>query len=145
MCFPYIGCENPLGNSWYIEVFIADTLFYFPYPFKFPKYFLVSTGKHDLRLKLLLIKSLAVRKQEKTLNIGTFFNKVNVSNNQLIKIKKNIIHLLNELVKDKIIDNEVVFLFKSGLEKKLLVKKLTALDITRRIEFIKFHEKIQKL
>ena len=30
VCFPYVGCENQLGNSWTIEVFAAETLFCFP-------------------------------------------------------------------------------------------------------------------
>ena len=144
VCFPYVGCDNPSGNSWTIEVFAAETLFCFPYPFQLPKSFLISTGKNDLRLKLLLMKSLAVHEQEKKLNLDEFFNKVNVSNNQLIKIKKSIIQLLNELVKDKIIDNEVGFVLKSGGKKDQLIKNLTTFDITRRIKYIKFHEKIQK-
>ena len=90
------------------------------------------------------MKSLAVHEQEKKLNLDEFFNKVNVSNNQLIKIKKSIIQLLNELVKDKIIDNEVGFVLKSGVKKDQFIKKLTTFDITRRIKYIKFHEKIQK-
>ena len=91
------------------------------------------------------MKSLAVHEQEKKLNLIEFFNKVNASNNQLIKIKKNIIQLLNELVEDKIIDNKAEFVLKSGGKKDLLIKNLTTFDITRRIKYIKFHEKIQKL
>ena len=98
VCFPYVGCENPSGNSWSIEVFAAEALFCFPYPFQLPKSFLSSTGKNDLRLKLRLMKSLAVHEQEKRLDLDAFFNKINVPNNQLIQIKKNIIQLLNELI-----------------------------------------------
>lgn len=90
------------------------------------------------------MKSLAVHEQEKKLNLDEFFNKVNVSNNQLIKIKKSIIQLLDELVKNKIIDNEVGFVLKSGGEKDLLIKNLTTSNITRRIKYIKFYEKIQR-
>ena len=49
------------------------------------------------------MKSLAVREQEKRLDLDEFFNRVNVPNNQLIQIKKSIIQLLNELVGNKII------------------------------------------
>ena len=90
------------------------------------------------------MKSLAVHEQEKKLNLDEFFNKVNVSNNQLIKIKKSIIELFKELVKDKVIGNEVGFVLKSGRKKDQLIKNLTTFDITRRIKYIKFHEKIQK-
>jgi hypothetical protein len=65
VCFPYVECQNSSGNSWSIEVFAAEELFYFPYPFQLPKSFLISTHKNDLRLKLQLMKSLAVHEQEK--------------------------------------------------------------------------------
>ena len=49
------------------------------------------------------MKSLAVRKREKRLDLEEFFNSINLPNNQLIQIKKIIIQLLNELVENKII------------------------------------------
>ena len=39
VCFPYVGCENPSGNSWSIEVFAAEAVFCFPYPFQLAKVF----------------------------------------------------------------------------------------------------------
>jgi len=145
ICFPYVGCENPSGNSWDIEVFAAEALFFFPYPFQLPKSFMISTSKNDLRLKLRLMKSLAVHEQEKRLDLDEFFNIVNVPNNQLIQIKKSIIQLLNELVENKIIYNKVGIVVKSGKKKDQLIKNLTTSDITRRIKHIKFHEKIKNL
>ena len=145
VCFPYVGCENLSGNSWSIEVFAAEALFCFPYPFQLPKSVLISTRKNDLRLKLQLMKSLAVHEQEKRLDLDEFFNRVNVANNQLIQIKKSIIQLLNELVENKIIHNEVRLVLKSGKKKDQLIKNLTTSDITRRIKHIKFHEKIDHL
>ena len=65
VCLPYVECQNSSGNSWSIEVFAAEELFCFPYPFQLPKSFLISTHKNDLRLKLQLMKSLAVHEQEK--------------------------------------------------------------------------------
>ena len=50
----------------------------------------------------------------KKLDLEGFFRPINVQNNPLIQIKKNIVRLLNELVKNKIIQNEVVILSKSG-------------------------------
>ena len=141
-CFPYVGCENPSGNSWSIEVFAPEVLFYFPYPFQLPKSFMVSTCKNDLQLKLRLMKSLAVHEQAKILDLEEFFDRVNVLNNQLIKIKKSIIQLLNELAENKTIRNGVVVVLKSGKKKDQCIKNLTTSDITRRIQYIKFYEKI---
>ena len=47
-----------------------------------------------------------------------FFNAINLRNDSLIQIKKNLIQLLIELVENKIIQNEVEVVFKS--DKKIL-------------------------
>lgn len=145
ICFPYVGCQNSSGNSWTIEIFAAQELFCFKYPFQVPKSFLTSTQKNDLRLKFRFITAIAVPEREKVLNLDEFFNMINVPNKHLIKIKKNIIQLLNELVVNRIIKNKVEITLKSGKKKSLVVKDLTASDITRRIQCIKFDENIKNL
>ena len=147
VCFPYVKCNNPSGKSWVVEVLVAEELFSFPYPFQLPKSFLNSANKHDLRLKVRLMKSLAVSEREKRLDLQEFFNKVSISipNNHLIQIKKNIIRLLNELVGNNIIQNKIEIELKSGKNKDHLIQNLTTSDITRRIKYIKFHEKIKIL
>ena len=97
------------------------------------------------QLKVLLMKSLAVSKREKRLDLEEFFKPINVRNNQLIQIKKRIIQLLNELVENKNIYNEVVIISKSGEKKHGLIKNLTTSDITRRIKHIKLTEMLKKL
>jgi len=145
VCFPYVDCENHSGNSWSVEVLAAEELFSFPYPFQLPKSLLRSGSKNDLRLKVRLMKSLAVSEQTKRLDLEEFFNTIHVRNNLLIQIKKNIIQLLNELVENKIIQNEMKVVLKSGKEKHHLIKNLTTSDITRRIKYIKFEEILQKI
>lgn len=145
VCFPYVKCNNPSGKSWVVEVLVAEELFSFPYPFQLPKSFLRSGSKNDLRLKVCLMKSLAVSDQKKRLDLEEFFNTINVRNDPLIQIKKNIIQLLSELVENKIIRNEVEVILKSGKKKYHLIKNLTTSDITRRIKYIQLHEIIQKI
>ena len=86
------------------------------------------------------MKSLAVSKLEKTLDLEEFFILINLRNNQLIKIKKNIIQLLNELAENNIIQNTVEIVLKSGKKKDQLIRNLTLSDITRRIKYLKFYE-----
>ena len=143
VCFLYAECENLSGKAWIIEVFAAEELFWFPYPFHLPKSFLMSRQKNDLRLKVRLLKSLAVNEQKKIFDIQDFFNTINVRNNQLIKIKENIIQLLKELVKNKIIHNRLEIVLKSGKKKDVLIKILSVSDITRRIKYLKFTENIK--
>jgi hypothetical protein len=145
VCFPYVDCDNPSGKSWVVEVLAAEELFCFPYPFQLPKLFLHSSSKNDLRLKVRLMKALAVSEQEKTLDLQEFFNPINFRNADLIKIKKRIIQLLNELVETQIIYNEVDIVLKSGKKKDQLIKNLTTSDITRRVKYIKFQEIIKKV
>jgi hypothetical protein len=145
VCFPYVDCANPSGKSWLIEVLAAEELFCFPYPFQLPKSFLRSGSKNDLRLKVRFLKSLAVSAQKKRLYLEEFFNTINVRNAALIQIKKNLIQLLSELVENKIIQNEVEVMLKSGRKKYHLIKNLTTSDITRRIKYIQLHEILQKI
>ena len=91
------------------------------------------------------MRSLAVSEQEKKLDLEEFFKPINVRNNQLIQIKKNIIQLLNELVDNRIIQNEVVIVLKSGKKTYGLIKNLTTSDITRRIKHIKLTEVLKNL
>jgi len=91
------------------------------------------------------MKSLAVSEQKKRLNLEEFFNAINVGNDPLIQIKKNIIQLLSELVENKIIQNEVEVVLKSGRKKYHLIKNLTVSDIIRRIKYIQLHEIVQKI
>ena len=147
VCFPYVKCNNPTGKSWVVEVLVTEELFSFPYPFQLPQSFINSANKHDLRLKVRLMKSLAVSERGKILDLQEFFNKVSISipNNQLIQIKKNIIKLLNDLVINNIIQNKIEIELKSRKSKDHLIQNLTTSDITRRIKYIKFYEKIKNL
>lgn len=52
------------------------------------------------------------------MDLEEFFNTINVRNDPLIQIKKNLIRLLSKLVENKVIQNEVEILLKSG--KKIL-------------------------
>ena len=140
VCFPYVDCSNPSGKSWVIDILAAEELFCFPYPFRLPTSFLRSRSKNDLRLKVHLIKSLGVSDQKKVLNLEEFFNAINARNDSLILIKKNLIQLLIELVENKIIQNEVEILLKSGKRKYHFIENLTASDITQRIKYIQLHE-----
>ena len=81
----------------------------------------------------------------KRLDLEEFFNTINVRNDTLIQIKKNLIQLLNELVENKIIQNEVEVILKSGKKKYHLIENLTTSDITRRIKYIQLHEILQKI
>lgn len=69
------------------------------------------------------MKSLAVRDKEKIFDSEEFFNPINVRNDDLIKIKENMIQLLKELVKEKIIYDQLEIALKSSKKKRCFDKK----------------------
>ena len=91
------------------------------------------------------MKSLAVSNQEKVLDLEEFFNSITVPNTHLIQIKNSIIQLLNELVDNKMIQNKLEVVLKSGKKRYHFIKNLTTSDITRRIKYIQFYEILQKI
>lgn len=97
------------------------------------------------------MKSLAVSNQEKILNLEKFFNTINVRNDQLIKIKESMIQLLQELVKDKIIHNQLEIVFKSDkkFSKIIFIKNLnlevyTMKAFFRKLARVKTHKAIKR-
>jgi hypothetical protein len=142
VCFPYVDSSDLSGKYW-IEVLVAEELFSYPYPFRLPKLFLRAKSKNDLKLKTQFLRALAVNEQEKVLNLENFFNGINANSNQRLKIKKSLLQLLQELVKVNIISDDLIIVLKSNNEKKVSIKSLTNLDITRRIKYLKFMEKIK--
>lgn len=143
VCFPYAGCVNPTGRRWIVEVLVAEELFCYPYPFQLPTIFFNSTTKNDLRLKLFCLRSLAVPSKIKTLDFENFFNTVvdkQIRQDSLIQIKKNIIKLLSELVRSKIITDDAKIIMKNGAEINVLIHELTVSNLTRRISCIKLYE-----
>ena len=67
---------------------------------------------------------------------------MNISNNNLIKVKKQIIYLLKELVEYQIIHNQLEIISKSGSRKQIPIEYLTISNITRRVKYLRFSENI---
>ena len=74
------------------------------------------------------MRSLAVPCKIKTLDFENFFNTVvdkQIGQDSLIQIKKNIIKLLSELVRSKIITDDAKIVMKNGIEINVLIHELT--------------------
>lgn len=133
------------GKSWVVEVYLVEELFFFQYPFQLPALFLQLTHTNELRLKIRLIKSLAVSQSNKRLDLQEFFTMVHLPNYRWIQIKKYLIQLFKELVEAQIIWNKIQIVLNSGNRKEKWIHELTGSDITRRTHYIKFEETIRKL
>lgn len=95
------------------------------YPFQLPGSFLIFKQKNDLRLKIRLIKALATNTETKLLDLQELFSVVNASNNNLIKLKRQIINLLKELLAYQIIHSQLEIVFKNGSRKQVSIEHLT--------------------
>ena len=125
VCFLYAGCQNYTGKAWFIDVYVAEELVWFMYPFQLPGSFLIFKQKNDLRLKIRLIKALATNTETKLLDLQELFSVVNASNNNLIKLKRQIINLLKELLAYQIIHSQLEIVFKNGSRKQVSIEHLT--------------------
>jgi hypothetical protein len=103
ICLLYAQCENPFGKPWVVGIFAAEELFWFPYFFQLPKYFLIARQKNDLRLKVRLIKSLAVNDQEKILDLQECLKRLRVSNKKRTQLKQMIIEAIYHKINNQLI------------------------------------------
>lgn len=138
--FPYVDMKNKPGNSWMLEVYTAQELIFFPYPFGLTKSFLNSKSKNDLRLKVRLMQALATNPRKKCFDLQEYFNQVSVAGNRMVVIKKEIIRLLTELSTNNIIEPELEIVYKSGKEKQIQIKELNTFILNRRIHYLKLYE-----
>lgn len=127
-------------KAWVAEIWLAEELFHYLHPFMFEDLFKNKLTKDQFQAQLTFLLAFSVLAIEKVFDVEEFFNLINLRNNQLIKIKKNIIQLLNELAENNIIQNTVEIVLKSGKKKDQLIRNLTLSDITRRIKYLKFYE-----
>jgi hypothetical protein len=137
---PYVKLTKLTGKSWVLEISVVEQLLQFRFPFRLPRSFLGAKNKNELRVKLLLIQSLAVSDLQKTFDVQEFFYQISTSNTQMIQVKKQFIDLLQELVQDKIIKFELEIILKSENRNQIQVKQLTTSMINRRIHYLEFYE-----
>ena len=136
--FPYLKLEKQ-GRAWVVSMAIGKEIYGYNYPFFFPEVFLTSSTKYDLEIKLQFISCISIEGLEKKFAIESFLKKFSVSNNKKTEIKRLIIELFKILEKNKLIENELKLVYKTGKNKTIIGKELTPLMITKS-EYISFNE-----
>lgn len=121
VAFPYFKITKE--RRWYVKLAIAEELYFYNYPFNFPKTFLTYKNIYDLRVKLLVIKSFAITDVQKLLPIEDFLLQFNVPNSNITKLKKYILDLIHQLRDSNLIESKYIILTKEN--KILIVEKLT--------------------
>jgi hypothetical protein len=61
----------------------------------------------------------------------------------MVRIKKEFVQLLKELVEQKFIEPEFQIIYKNGTQRQIRVEELTLNRINRRIRYVKYNEIIK--
>lgn len=115
--FPFFKITKTEG--WYLELTLAEELYLYTYPFNLPHTFLFYENTDDLRVKLLFIKSFAVRNIEKELPTENFLAQFSISNSRTSGLKKSIVQLMHKVQDSKLIEPGFLVVTKKNQIKKV--------------------------
>ena len=121
LIYPYLEVRRK--KSWSVELAISERLYFYQYPFSFPKNFLICDQKYQLRVQLFFLKSFSISNLKKEFQIEKFFDTFSVSNSKTKDLRNYMIELFGSLESSKRIEPGFEVLLKTNQRKK--VDKLT--------------------
>lgn len=121
LIFPYLEVRRK--KSWCVELAISERLYFYQYPFSFPKNFLITNQKYELRVQILFLQTFSRNNLKKEFQIEKFFQTFSVSNSKTKDLRNYMIELFNSLVFSKRIEPGFEIFLKTNQRKK--VDKLT--------------------
>jgi hypothetical protein len=110
-------------KSWCVELAISERLYFYQYPFSFPKNFLICDQKYQLRVQFFFLKSFSISSLKKEFQIEKFFQTFSVSNSKTKDLRNYMIELFASLESSKRIEPGFAILLKTNQRKKVV--KLT--------------------
>jgi hypothetical protein len=105
-------------KSWCVELAISEKLYFYQYPFSFPKNFLICDQKYQLRVQFFFLKSFSISNLKKEFQIEKFFQTFSVSNSKTKDLRNYIIELFASLESSKRIEPGFAILLKTNQRKK---------------------------
>ena len=126
--FPYLKVFKK--KSWYLQLAIAEELYFYTFPFYFPKSYLSYRNKYDMQVKLQIIQSFANTTLTKEFKVLEFLQKFRTSPNAIkADIKGLILNAFQELLQEKLIRKQITLqvignkrINKSQLRKTLQIE-----------------------
>lgn len=94
-------------------------------------------------LKIQIIKSIAVESPQKTFQVSEFIKQIKLSNRAIRQVKQDLIHLIQEIAEQGIIERKIELVSSNGKIQHLDQQELNLTKI-RRIEYLIFYEKLQE-
>jgi uncharacterized protein (UPF0335 family) len=128
------------------EIIVAEEVYQYRYPYYLPESILFLPTYNDyyqnymVKIKLLFIESYSSSAVEKRMQIKAFLSQFRRSNQEIAKIKKEILVIFNDLQKKDLIYSRFKLVSETGKEDKLI--KLSTSSFTK-CDTICFYEKIQ--
>lgn len=119
---------------------IAQELYFYKYPFYFPKTFLNYQNKYQLQAHLSLLLAFLVLEIEKIFDVEEFLDQFDISNSNLRKVRSYLLQTLVLMEDFKRIENELVLVMKTNKVKTVI--QLTT-NLISRIKSIHLKELIK--
>ena len=132
---PYIKVFKK--KSWYIKLTVAKEIYYYKYPFYFPKAFLNYQNKYQLQAQITFLFAFSSIKIEKVFEVEKFLDQFDISNSNLRQVKICLIETFVTAQDFKMIEGELLLILKTKKEKN--VTKLTT-NLISRAKCIHFKE-----
>ena len=93
---------------------VCSSLYYWTYPFLLSKSFQNYNNQADCILKLQLIKAISVKGTKKIFYLSDFLEQIKLSNKKIVKVKQDLIFLIQEVVQEEIIQSKIRFVDKNN-------------------------------
>ena len=104
---PEVNLQKGKQNSWTVEVWIADELFYYAHPFVLPDLFQRKLTKHQFEVQFHVIRTFSSLDIQKTFYLKEFLQAYpsTLNNQQIAKIKRYFIQLMEIFEEHKLIES----------------------------------------
>lgn len=98
----------------------------------------------DCFLKLKLIQAISVKGTKKIFYLSQFLEQIKLSNQKIVKVKKDLIVLIQDLVQEAIIQDKITLVYHNTHTQHLDQDQLNFKQVNRRIKQLVFYEKVHK-
>jgi len=104
---PEVNLQKGKQNSWVVEIWIADELFYYAHPFVLPDLFQRKLTKHQFEVQFHVIWTFSSVDIQKTFYLKEFLQAYpsTLNNQQITNIKRYFIQLMKILEKHQLIES----------------------------------------
>nr|YP_010283130.1 hypothetical protein MKU15_pgp061 [Nitzschia traheaformis]ULD15894.1 hypothetical protein [Nitzschia traheaformis] len=122
LIFPYLEVRKE--KSWKVELRIAEKVYFYRYPFYFPRDFLTYNDVYNLRAKIFFLLSFSTTELSKEFQIQEVFDQVGISRQKMTRLRKSILIIFEDALDLKLIEPRFTLLMKTNKTEE--VDKLTS-------------------